>query len=105
MGEKKNEMKFTILFSSANPDHVFAANKLNSQSRNNKANYVAQAIRFHEDNSVLNRSVIEKAVMDILSKNNASMQVPSAEKDVTEELDEILKEKINSSLQIFKRCN
>jgi hypothetical protein len=103
MADKKNEMKFTILFSPNNPDHVFAANKLNTQSRNNKANYVAQAIRFFEGNSNFDKETIERAVMDILDKQKPQAGVLSSGIEARGDNDDSFKRGVSGALEMFKR--
>jgi hypothetical protein len=103
MADKKNEMKFTILFSSANPDHVFAADKLNTQSRNNKANYIAQAVKYFEENSGMNTKAIEKTVMDILSKQNQSVSSGFSENKLGNSVDDGFKKDVAGALEMFKK--
>lgn len=94
-------MKFTILFSRNNPDHVFAAEKLNQQGRNSKANYVAQAIKFFEEDSGFDKRKIERAIMDIMQgMGNTSFCTNNEDCD---SIDKRIRDDINNSLDIFKR--
>ena len=48
MKEKKDSMKFTILFNPNDSVHVQVADILNRQPQRGKAHYIAQAIVYYE---------------------------------------------------------
>ena len=88
MADKKADVKFTIQFNRANPEHLRAAEILNSLGRRGKAQYIAIAVLHYEScdkaavsNRMFDEKSIEAVVHRILRECNLndSAELPDAD--------------------------
>jgi hypothetical protein len=78
MAEKKDEGRFTLQFSAADPAHRRVIALLNAQGRRSKAQYIVNAVLHYENRApALDEHLVEAVVRRLLAEGADMVTVPA----------------------------